>query len=174
MNTSTGPATKIKKFYYLSLFCLIPGIGVLVGIILCIYAIARFKSTPLVLTILLMTAGGFGVAKLDSYYLANRMRTSKDVENGLILLVPNNLDLIVECLQKYKVRHGEFPDSLQQLEREAALVPVKDPFLGKHPEAHKSFYYNYQKTSEGYVLFSSGPDGIPHTKDDIYPRKPLK
>jgi hypothetical protein len=174
MNKSGKQTAKIKRFYYLTLFCLIPAIGVLVAIVLSVYAIARFKSIPLLLTIILMTAGGFGLAKLDSLYLKNRMKTSKDVENNLILLVQNELDDIVECLQKYKIRHGHYPDSLQQLERGTAFLSVKDPLLGRHPEAHKTFYYNYYKTTEGYVLFSSGADEIPNTTDDIYPRKPLK
>ena len=174
MNSSSRQTTAIRKFYYLSLFCLIPAIGVLVGIVLSVYAIVKFKSIPLLLTIILLTSGGFGLANLDALYLRNRMRISKDVENNLILLVPNELDDVDECLQKYKLRHGDYPDSLQRLERESPFLSAKDPFLGRHPEAHKTFYYNYHKTSEGYVLFSSGPDEIPNTKDDIYSRKSLK
>jgi hypothetical protein len=31
-------------------------------------------------------------------------------------------------------------------------------------------YYNYQKIGDKYLLFSSGQDGIPNTKDDLFPQ----
>jgi hypothetical protein len=30
--------------------------------------------------------------------------------------------------------------------------------------------YNYQRMGEKYILFSSGEDGIPYTKDDFFPK----
>ena len=61
MNASGKETTAIRKFYYLSLLCLIPAIGVVVGIVLSVYAIAKFRSIPLLLTIMVLTAGGFGL-----------------------------------------------------------------------------------------------------------------
>ena len=31
-------------------------------------------------------------------------------------------------------------------------------------------YYNYEKVGDKYILYSSGQDGIPETKDDLYPQ----
>jgi len=31
-------------------------------------------------------------------------------------------------------------------------------------------YYNYKKIGDRYLLFSSGQDGIPNTKDDLFPQ----
>jgi len=31
-------------------------------------------------------------------------------------------------------------------------------------------YYNYKKIGDKYLLFSSGQDGIPNTKDDLFPQ----
>jgi len=174
MHATATKKTSIKKFFYLSFFCLVPAFGIVVGIILSIYAIFRFKSIALFLTILFMTAGGMLLIKLDTVYLKNRMKYSKDVENSFTLLAANELDEIAQSLQKYKLKHGYFPDSLQQLEKEDVFLSIKDPLLARNPEAHRTLYFNYKKTEAGYILFSSGPDGIPNTKDDIYPRTHLK
>lgn len=34
----------------------------------------------------------------------------------------------------------------------------------------KNSYYNYEKVGDKYLLFSSGQDGIPNTKDDLFPQ----
>ncbi len=31
-------------------------------------------------------------------------------------------------------------------------------------------FYNYEKIGDKYSLFSSGQDGIPNTKDDLFPQ----
>jgi hypothetical protein len=165
---------KLRKFYFLSLLCLFPGLGILIGIVLSYFAIFKFKSVALFLVILGMTVGGFFLIKVDSYYLRNRMRYGKDSENLDILLARDGLDEIAKSCESYKLKHGEYPDSLQQLKKENSFLSITDPLLDRNPKAHKFLNYYYKKTDQGYILFSSGVDGIPNTKDDIYPRKNLK
>ena len=174
MNTLRARNEKIKKFYYLSLLCLFPGLGIIVGIILGLYAIFKFKSIKLFLTIAITTTGGIFLIKLDTYYLKRDMMYGKDYENMAIMMAANDLDKITQDLGHYKLKHGDYPDSLQQLEMENPFLSIKDPLLARNREIHKFVYYYYQKTNNGYTLFSSGVDGIPNTKDDIYPRAHLK
>lgn len=174
MNTSQSGNRKIKKFYYLSLLCLIPGFGIIIAIILICYAIFKFKSIKLFITIILTTIGGIFLMKLDEYYLKQKIMYGKDFENIAVKEAVNDLDEITQKLERYKLKYGDYPDSLQQLGDESPFFSIKDPLLTRNPKVHKFLYYYYKKTADGYSLFSSGRDGIPNTKDDIYPRTHLK
>jgi hypothetical protein len=174
MNTTGERNKKVRKFYYLSLLCLIPGLGIIAGIILGCYAIFRFKSIKLFLTVVLTTTGGIVLIKADTYYLKREMMYGKDFENMAVIMAANDLDKITQNLEHYKLKHGDYPDSLQQLEMENPFLSIKDPLLARNREAHKFVYYYYRRTNNGYSLFSSGVDGIPNTKDDIYPRTHLR
>lgn len=165
---------KIRKFYFLSLLCLFPLYGIIVGVILSCYAIFKFKSLPLFLTILGMTIGGWFVFKLDSYYLQQDLKYGKDVGNLFALQAADDLDQIAQRCEKYKLKYGNYPDSLQQLKKEYPSLEIMDPLLGRNSAAYKSINFHYEKKGQGYLLFSSGIDGIPNTSDDIYPRKNLK
>jgi hypothetical protein len=169
-----GADKKIRKFYFLSILCLLPVLGIIIGIVLCCFAIFRFKSVALFMVVLVMTTGGVFMIKLDSNYLRNEMRYGKDSDNLNILLAQNDLDEIAKSCESYKLKHGTYPDSLQQLEKENTLLSITDPILDRNPDAHKFIYFYYKKTDQGYILFSSGLDAIPNTRDDIYPRKTLK
>jgi Type II secretion system (T2SS), protein G len=173
--TVTGAQNKkIRKFYYLSLLCLIPGFGIIGGIILSCYAIFKFKSIKLFLTVVLATVGGIFLVKLDNYYLEQKIMYGKEFENFAVQEVANDLELISKNLEHYKLKYGDYPDSLQQLKDENPFLSIKDPLLTRNKQAHKFIFYYYQKANDGYSLFSSGRDGIPNTSDDIYPRTHLK
>ena len=174
MITASAKNEKIRKFYYLSLLCLFPGLGIIVGIILGCYAIFKFKSIKLFLVIALTTTGGIFLIKVDSYYLKQDLMYGKDNENLYFKMAADDLDEITQNLEHYKLKHGDYPDSFQQLEMENPLLSIKDPLLAKNPDAHKFLYFYYEKKEDSYTLFSSGRDGIPNTKDDIYPRTHLK
>jgi hypothetical protein len=77
-----------------------------------------------------------------------------------------SLSNLAKELEFYKYENGAYPDSLQQLERGGHLVFISDP---TQPTFKKPIYFQYQDLGDHYTLFSVGPDGIPHTSDDIYP-----
>ena len=64
--------------------------------------------------------------------------------------------------------HGHYPDNLQQLLEDDKLAPIYDAAQGMNTKENS--YYNYQKSGDRYLLFSSGQDGIPNTKDDLFPQ----
>ena len=69
---------------------------------------------------------------------------------------------LVQNIEFYKIQHGAYPDSLEQLDRRNNFVSIHDPlFPGKK--------YNYQRIGERYRLFSAGIDRKPGTEDDLYP-----
>jgi hypothetical protein len=168
------PNKRLKKFYYLSLLCLFPGFGIIIGIVLLVYAVFVFKSIKLFCAILLTMTGGIALIKIDSYYLRRELMYGKATENLLAVQALNDLDDIVRNLELYKLRYQHYPDSLQQLEKQNPALVIKDPLLGRRPSAHKFVNFYYSRNDDKYILFSAGKDGIPNTTDDIYPRKPLK
>lgn len=165
---------RLRKFYYLSLLCLIPGFGILIGIVLLCYAIFVFRNLKLIFVILLTIGAGILLLKLDGYYLSRDLKYGKEHDNDFSLLAADDLDKIVQHLDLYKLQHGGYPDSLQQLQKQDPTLNIMDPLLGRNSEAHKFINYYYQRKDDSYILFSSGIDGIPNTKDDIYPRKAIK
>ena len=165
---------RLRKFYYLSLLCLIPGFGILIGIVLLCYAIFVFRNLKLIFVILLTIGAGILLLKLDGYYLNRDLKYGKEHDNDFSLLAADDLDKIVQHLDLYKLQHGEYPDSLQQLQKQDPTLNIMDPLLGRNSAAHKFINYYYQRKDDSYILFSSGIDGIPNTKDDIYPRKAIK
>ncbi|MBI3500880.1 MAG: hypothetical protein HY063_03715 [Bacteroidetes bacterium] len=77
----------------------------------------------------------------------------------------------VKAIELYKLKHGVYPDSLQQIDTNffagGAIIYEPFPFI-QNPKV-KQRAFNYKKAGEKYYLFSSGPDRKPNTSDDIYP-----
>jgi hypothetical protein len=179
MTIDVARKKRIKKFYYLSLLCLFPGLGILIGIVLLVYAVFVFRNIKLILFIILTMAGGYGIMKLDSAHLRHEMLYGKDSENEYSLLARSELDDIVRNLELYRVKHQRYPDSLKQLEKDnPGPVFIIDPLQARNharnPITYKFIYFYYTPKDTTYELFSAGVDGIPHTQDDIYPQRPLK
>jgi hypothetical protein len=178
MKNEVASKRRLKKFYYLSLVCLFPGLGLLFGIVLLVYAVFIFKNIKLIVVILLTMAGGFGIVKLDSAYLRHDMLYGKDAENAYSLLARNELDAIARSLALYRVRHQRYPDSLKQVEKDNPQLFIKDPLQARNhsrdPKTYPFIYFYYIPKDTAYELFSAGVDGIPHTQDDIYPQRPLR
>ena len=68
----------------------------------------------------------------------------------------------------YKLKNGSYPDSLEQVNDDNSQTSLYDP-LQSGGKVTTNNEFNYQKLGNHYYLFSSGLDGIPNTKDDIYP-----
>jgi hypothetical protein len=166
--------SKMKKFYFLSLLCLIPLFGFIIGIVLIIYAVFKFRSWKLSLVILASMLGGVILTIADRSYLKNQLKYGDDPENQLSMLALYELDQISKDLEAFKNKYGFYPDSLKQLEVEFPDLMIVDPFLGRNAEAHKFINFYYKKENGKYDLFSSGKDCIPFTEDDLRPRKPMK
>ena len=81
------------------------------------------------------------------------------------------LNSLVKNIEYYKLTHGQYPDSLKQLLEDDKLAPINDAVQGMNTKGDS--YYNYGKVGDKYFLFSSGPDGIPKTKDDLFPQVPI-
>lgn len=149
--------------YILGIICLIPLIGALAGVLFIILGVSKYKDKWFTLI------GVFGIAFTISVYswLTYMDGHSLMIKNGFKSMDETELNNLVINIEYYKIQHGEYPDSLQQLTVGNSTILIYDPIQEGNNRANTLFYYKRDSTK--YELFSCGEDGKPHTKDDIYP-----
>jgi len=159
---------KSKPPYLLGLLCLIPLVGAFVGLGLLLYGIIEYKDKWLSLI------GAFGIVFTIAVYgsLFYFQGHSSMIKEMDIEFSQRNLNNLVKNIEFYKLQYGEYPDSLQQLTKDNDHVVIIDFIQGI--KGRKNDSYNYKKTGNKYILFSSGEDGIPYTKDDFFPKIIIK
>lgn len=163
MQTTTLP-TRSKPPYLLGLLCLIPLIGAFVGLGLLLYGLIKYKDKWLSI----IGAGGilFTIIVYGSLFYA--MRHADIFKKGFADISQMQLNSLPKNIEFYKMQHGQYPDSLQQLLDDDKLAPITDAI--QLNQRRENSYYNYQRVGDQYILFSSGQDGVPKTQDDLFPR----
>ena len=78
------------------------------------------------------------------------------------------MDQLVKNIEFYKKEYNVYPDSLEQLTKDQQFLFINDP-LQAFTKSKYGDKYIYKKKGTKYILFSMGVDGIPFTKDDIFP-----
>jgi hypothetical protein len=163
MQTATLP-TKSRPPYLLGLLCLIPLVGAFVGLGLLLYGIFKYKNKWLSI----IGAGGilFTVLFYGSFFYA--MKNAPIFQKGFADISQVQLNSLTKNIEFYKLQHGQYPDSLQQLLNDDKFAPITDAIQLNQRRENSS--YNYRKTGDKYLLFSSGQDGVPNTSDDLFPQ----
>jgi hypothetical protein len=156
-----------KPPYWLGLLCLIPLVGAMAGLGLLLYGLLKYKDKWLSII------GAAGIAWTIIFYstLFYVGTHASVVKKGLADIAQIQLNSLIKNIEFYKLAHGQYPDSLGQLVQDDKLAPINDPIQGLK---FKSTYFNYEKVGGKYTLFSSGEDGIPNTKDDLFPQLPTR
>ncbi len=155
-----------KPPYLLGLLCLIPLIGAFVGIGLVLYGILYYKDKWFVI----IGAGGIVFTVLLYSFLFYEAQYGKAGEEGFAQIAKWDLDRLMKEIEFYKIQNGRYPDDLKQLRANNKLLSIEDPLQSrKFKDMNKSVQYNYERQGSNYYLYSSGPDGIPKTEDDIFP-----
>ena len=152
----------------LGLLCLIPLVGAFVGFGLLLYGLLRYKDKWLsiigaagILWTILLYSTLFYAGKHASVFT-----------KGFEEISQMQLNSLVKNIEYYKLTHGQYPDRLEQLLDDDKLAPINDAAQGMNIKGE--VHYNYEKIGDKYSLFSSGQDGIPNTKDDLFPQVPIK
>jgi type II secretion system (T2SS) protein G len=157
-------AQKSKPPYLLGLICIIPLVGAFVGLGLLLYGLLKYKDKWLSI---IGAAGILWTVLVYSslFYAGTHASVFK---KGFEDISQMQLNSLVKNIEFYKLSHGQYPDSLQQLLNDDKLAPINDAAQGMSTKENS--YYNYEKIGDKYSLFSSGQDGIPNTKDDLFPQ----
>jgi hypothetical protein len=163
METNTIP-TKSRPPYLLGLLCLIPLVGAFVGFGLLLYGLLKYKDKWLSI---IGAAGILWTIIVYSilFYAGTHFSVFK---KGFEDISQMQLNSLVKNIEFYKLAHGQYPDSLKQLLDDDKLAPINDAAQGMNIRGIS--YYNFEKIGDRYLLFSSGQDGIPNTKDDLFPQ----
>ena len=161
---TTTIQTKSKPPYLLGLLCLIPLVGAFVGLGLLLYGLLKYKDKWFSI---IGAAGILWTIIVYStlFYAGTHASVFK---KGFEDISQMQLNSLVKNIEFYKLAHGQYPDNLKQLLNDDKLATINDAAQGMNTK--DSSYYNYEKVGNNYILFSSGQDGIPKTKDDLYPQ----
>lgn len=153
-----------KHLYGRGWLGLIPLFGGFVGLGLMVLGIFKYKDKKLIL--IGFAAFLFTVAIYSSifYYGAYSDAAGKQFAQSS----QDFLNNLVRDIEFYKRQNGVYPDSLEQLLPDDKFAIIHDPLLSRRPGT-KNTKFNYKRNGDSYILFSSGLDRIPNTKDDIYP-----
>lgn len=157
-----------KPVYLIGIICLIPLIGAFAGIVLIILGLAHYKDRVFVIM------GSIGIAITVAiygsliYFSTYSMSHDGAVQDGFAEIAQSQINDLVKNIEFYKLQNGVYPDSLKRLETKDSFLSIDDP-LQSIKNNGKSTEYQYYKKGNKYLLFSVGKDGIPDTKDDIYP-----
>ena len=157
-------ATKSKPPYLLGLLCLIPLVGAFVGLGLLLYGLIKYKDKWL--SIIGATGILWTIIVYSTLFYAG---THASVfRKGFEEISQMQLNSLVKNVEYYKLIHGQYPDNLKQLLEDDKLAPINDAVQSMKIKGNS--YYSYEKIGDRYSLFSSGQDGIPNTKDDLFPQ----
>ena len=150
----------------------IPLLGVLFGLIAIIWAVLNRQKTGWRVVVGLGAAGialtvaiysslfYFGFVQRGGVYDDLRARSIREQ-----LLPP-----IIKAIEYHDLQYGRYPDSLEELQdKTAEVLFVHDLFAFVQGTEQTTFYYDVFSSGERYTLFSSGPDGLPFTEDDVLP-----
>jgi hypothetical protein len=159
-----APYRNSKPPYLLGLLCFIPLVGAFVGLGLLLYGLIRYKDKWL--CIIGASGIAFTVIVYSSLFYATKH--SGVIKDLFVELSQTQMNSLVKNIEFYKLQHGQYPDSLKQLEKDDKLAPTADPI--QLNQQRKNANFNYERVGDKYILFSSGEDGIPNTKDDFFPQ----
>jgi hypothetical protein len=153
-----------KPDYAIGLLCLIPLVGAFAGLIFIANGIFKYKDKWFVII------GIAGIVWTVAVYGSiSYSATTPGFRKILAEQSQKQLNSAMKAVEFYKMKNGSYPDSLEQVNDDNSQTSLYDP-LQSGGGVNKNNEFNYQKVGNHYYLFSSGLDGIPNTKDDLYPQ----
>lgn len=92
-------------------------------------------------------------------------------ENLSYKFVQSDLNALVHCVERYRVKFNKYPHDLNDLEKLGNVRFSKEDHSQRYRNnsTSKYLYYRYFESEDKYYLLGVGYDGIPLTEDDILP-----
>ena len=149
----------------------IPLVGIVFGIIAIIWGLVTNKIGGKKLAIIGACGIGFSVLLYGSLYYSSFVQRGGVYDDLREKLGKETITSLVQSIEFYKTQNGQYPESLEILRKSMpnnSMIFVYDPTHAQKGEEPR--YFNYELTDDGhYYLFGTGPDGKPHTDDDLLP-----
>lgn len=157
--------------YVIAGFSFFPLFGVPFGITAILWGLLTRKKGGRLLAIL-GTCGIFVTIVLyGGLYYKGFVERGGIADDLKTRLASQTLYTLVPAIELYRLQHGTYPASLDELQKAAGknnVIFVGDPFQSSALPGQNFFYYQRVGTDH-YYLRSVDPDGIPFTTDDIVP-----
>lgn len=158
---STYTTPKEKPPYLLGLLCIIPLVGAFAGFVMILLGAIKYRDKWFTL----IGIAGIGWTVLVYGGLFYFGLYSSESKKGFSELSKMQMSNLVKSIEFYKLQHGQYPDNLHALQKDDPMAAIYDPAPGL-----RGFVpFRYKKMGTYYSLFSSGPDAIAGTRDDLYP-----
>ena len=155
---------RAKRLYLWGLMGLIPNVGVIAGLILLLKGIFQFRDRILII----IGASGILFTIVFWWVMTTVVFDGSIFKTQEAQMARGELNTIFRYVEFYKIQHGVYPDSLQQMDLIRDNIWIGDPVQNRGIK-QKTVNFFYRKVDGKYWLFSVGPDGKPFTRDDIYP-----
>jgi hypothetical protein len=154
----------VGLFVVLGFLAIVPFIGGVLGVFYIIFGLTKFKNTLLVIIGFLGLFLSGVMPLVVRHYSTHR----GPFDNSRIKVSKKRMGVLVKEIEFYRLTNGDYPFNLVELKGGRQDIIVLDQIQDVNRElSDKSFFY--EKKGSKYYLFSKGFDGIPFTKDDIYP-----
>lgn len=149
----------------------IPLIGVLFGL----FAIGRGLTTKLdggkKLALIGLAGISFTIVIYGGLFYFGIVQRGGIYDNLRAKMAQTDLNSLVQTVEFYKIQHGEYPDSLETLEKSLPKDSV-EAFMVFDPRGLKgNQYFYYQKVdADHYYLRGVAPDGRPFSPGALVPQ----
>jgi hypothetical protein len=158
METSSG-----KHLYKFGLIGLVPLFGFFSGLYFLVLGVAKYRNRWLAfigLGGMLFSVTLYGGLFYYGFFSDAGRRSFGEINKTI-------MNSLVSEIELYKLKHGTYPDSLEELQARNKIVFIYDAISDGFSENSRKLIY--QKMDKGYLLYSAGLDFQPKTADDIYP-----
>ncbi len=149
----------------------IPLLGVLFGLVAVIWGLTTRKLGGKKLALVGALGIVFTVVIYGSLFYFGFVQRGGVYDELRAKLAKTTLNSVVQAVEFYKLQHGNYPASLDELRsslpKDSAIF-IYDPTIVGRGDAPREFYYE-RVDAEHYFLRGVGPDGQPFTADDIVP-----
>jgi len=172
-HTPVAPQPKIHTAaYVLAAVSFIPLIGLLFGIAALVLSILGWRKRCAKIVALIASLGMLcTVALYGALFYFGFVQRGGVYDELRQQLTVNTLSTLVSEIEFYRLQHGAYPESLEQLQESQPNKPIfivdtsNTPFSA---EPFRLFYYERSGDAH-YYLRSVGNDGKAFTADDILP-----
>ena len=158
--------------YVIAGLSFVPGIGIVFGIIAVVWGLATQRSGGRKIAVLGCCGVGLSVVLYSSLFYFGFVQRGGVYDGLRRKMAESTLITLVQAIEFYKIQHGQYPDTLETLNKsmpKGSMVFVFDPTDTRIGGTPRYFYYELVDESH-YYLLGVGPDGKPFTNDDILPK----
>ena len=169
----TSPHKPAFPLFFLAALSFVPGAGILAGSMAATWGLLSSRPKAMRAAVIGATGALLQIIGVVIWMLFSAP-SSPATQQVSLEVTRQDLLKLVRALDAYHTSHGVYPATLVELQRGSLVAPfvnIYDPAAGV---LHLPYPYQYHVAPDGksYDLYSSGPDRIPDTEDDIRPRLP--